>query len=89
MRIISVDDLQVGHRYVETIHLDYDQGWAVTSIERHRSALQTLAEIRPGVYGWAPIDLVTVAYRNGETVTFRAGERVAIDCDVIEGEAMS
>jgi hypothetical protein len=89
MRTISVDDVRIGHRYVKTIHSDYNHGWAVVSIERHRSALQTLAEIRPGVNGWASIDLVTVAYRNGETVTFRAGERVAIDCDVIEGEAMS
>ncbi len=87
MRTISVDDVQVGHRYVKTIHPDYNPGWAVASIERHRSALQTLAEIKPSVYRWAPIDLVTVTYRNGQSITLRAGEQVAIDCVVIEVDA--
>ena len=87
MRTISLDDVRVGHRYVKTIHADDNPGWAVASIKRYRSALQTRAETNPGVRGWVPIDLVTVTYRNGGTVTFRAGEQVAIDGDVIEVNA--
>jgi hypothetical protein len=84
MRTIKVDDVQVGHRYVKTIHPDYNDGWTVASVERHRCPLKTLTEVRPGVYRWAAIDLVTVTYRNGQSVTFRAGEEVAIDCGVTE-----
>lgn len=72
----KIEDIQVGHRYVETIHPSFNDGWRVSSVEHHQSLVTVL---RDGE--WVPVDLVTVTYRNGQKITAERGETLAIDCD--------
>jgi len=76
-REIVIDDMQVGHRYIETIAPTFDARWIVASVERSPAKVQVL---RAGE--WVTPELVTVTYGSGQSITHEAGTVIAIDCDV-------
>jgi hypothetical protein len=72
----TIEAMQVGHRYLETIDPTYDHLWIVASVERHEAKVEVL---RNGE--WVTPELVTVTYASGQSITHEVGTEIAIDCD--------
>lgn len=74
---IAIEDMQVGHRYLNTVDPAFEGGWTVTAVELHVS---TYVQVHRGG-AWIYPEIVTVTYGNGRVITHERGTDIAIECD--------
>jgi hypothetical protein len=70
---ISIDDFQIGRRYIETIP-GFEHAWTVKSIERREAKIQVLRNGK-----WVTPMLVTVTYVNDRSITEETGTEIAVN----------
>lgn len=77
VRTISIEDMQVDHRYVPVADWA-EANYIVDSVDHYKSECLVM---RNGE--WVPMDLVRVTYSHGATMTHELGTPIAIMCDEV------
>lgn len=82
-RTLKIEDIEVGHRYVEVTAPKFEDRWVVASVERMESTCQVLRDLGNGTAEWTNLNLVKVTYRSGQTITHEVGTDIYVDCDYL------
>lgn len=103
MQTINIEDIQVGHRYVNVISPEFSPNWEVVEVTEHYAQLQVMRTVGIGTphridslisasdteaLAWITPRLVTIRYRNGQEITEEYGTPMAVDTDELVGLAV-